>query len=93
MKSKVVLLAFLAMLTACAGTNFTWKSARQVQPGMSETEVTNLLGKPYMVRSMGDKVSYIWSYADLAFGNKTLAIDFKDGKVIKAPPIPESFND
>ncbi len=79
------------LLTACAGTPFEWDNARQIKTGMTEQEVTALLGQPYMVKSQGQTLTWVWSYADTFSGARSVAIVFKDGKVTEPPPIPASF--
>lgn len=91
MRKLVVMGATLA-LTACAGTQFKWDSARQIKPGMNTHEVTALMGNPNNVSSVGGTVRYVWADVNLLSGTtKTLAIDFVDGRVQKAPPIPDEF--
>ena len=89
MKRLIMVLA--VALTACAGTPFKWDSARKIQPGMTTTEVSEIMGPPHTVSSSGDNLRYVWVYVNSFTGTRTLAVDFKDGKVLKAPPIPDSF--
>ncbi|MBY8314931.1 outer membrane protein assembly factor BamE [Vibrio fluvialis] len=90
---KNILVAILALvLAACAGTPFKFENARQVQVGMSESEVTQLLGSPYMVTSRGDEQIWVWSYANgLTGASKSISFIMKDGKVESVPTIPKSF--
>lgn len=89
---RFVLSAIAALaLTGCAGTPFSWDSARQIQPGMSIEEVTNLVGPPLSVTAAAGRMTYVWSYAQAYSGSRTLAVVFVDGKVTEAPPIPPSF--
>ncbi len=88
------LLAILTLsLAACAGTPFKWSQARQIQPGMSTAEVTQLVGTPNSVKSQGDVLTYVWVYVSSFSGTRTLRVDFRDGKAISAPPIPPEFQD
>ncbi len=88
------LIAILALsLAACAGTPFKWSQARQIQPGMSTAEVTQLVGAPNSVKSQGDVLIYVWVYVSSFSGTRTLRVDFRDGKAISAPPIPPEFQD
>lgn len=81
-------------LAACAGTPFKWSQARQIQPGMSTTDVTHLVGTPNSIKSQGDVVTYAWVYVNTFNGtSRTLRVDFRDGKAISAPPIPPEFQD
>lgn len=89
-KTFIVLIAVL--LAACAGTPFEWDSARQIRPGMTTSEVTKLVGAPNNVHAQGETVRYVWVYVNgLSGSTRTLVVDFKDDKVIQAPPIPASF--
>lgn len=80
-------------VTACAGTPFKWNDARQIRPGMTTAQVTQLVGKPNTVKSQGDTLIYVWVYVNGFSGTRTLRVDFRDGKAISAPPIPLEFQD
>lgn len=88
---KRATLIALCLLAACAGTPFKWDDARKIKGGMSTQEVTTLVGTPNAVRSEGDVVRYVWVYVSSFEGTRTLVIDFRDDKVVKAPPIPDEF--
>lgn len=79
------------LIAACAGTPFEWTSARKIKDGMTTNEVTALVGPPNNVRAQGDTIRYAWVYVDAFQGSRTLVVEFKDGKVMKAPPIPDNF--
>ncbi len=88
------LIAILALsLAACAGTPFKWSQARQIQPGTTTAEVTQLVGAPNSVKSQGDVLTYVWVYVSSFSGTRTLRVDFRDGKATSAPPIPPEFQD
>lgn len=94
MNKNLLWVLFIVILSACAGTPFKWSEARQVKEGMTTTEVSGLLGKPYSVAATGGVVRYVWVYVNgFSYGTRSLAIDFLDGRVVKAPPIPEEFQD
>lgn len=78
------------LLAACAaGSPFKWSEARKIKEGMSTQEVTALMGKPYSVSAVDDVLRYIWVEISVPdYSTKTLRIDFRDGKVVKVPPIP-----
>jgi hypothetical protein len=81
-----------ALLTACAGTKFSFEQARQVKVGMSEAEVTERMGKPYMIKSQGDTQVWIWSHANgLTGGTQMISFEMKGGKVESVPVIPATF--
>lgn len=90
--NRLVLTIFSAVwISGCAGTPFEWNAARKIKDGMTTNEVTTLVGPPNNVRAQGDTIRYVWVYVDAFQGSRTLVVEFKDGKVIKAPPIPDSF--
>lgn len=72
---------------------FKWDNARQVKVGMTTDEVVQLMGKPRMVASRDGTVIYVWSYVGLGFSHRSLRVDFKGGKVIATPEIPDEFKD
>lgn len=93
---KYLLLALAVCISACAGTPFKWSDARRVEPGMSKSQVVSMLGNPTRVATIpNDATRYVWVWVNtLAGSSKSLSVDFdKTGKVIKAPPIPEEFED
>jgi len=91
MTRHILTLLVAALIAACAGTPFEWNAARKIKDGMTINEVTTLVGPPNNVRAQGDTIRYVWVYVDAFQGSRTLVVEFKDGKVIKAPPIPDSF--
>lgn len=94
-KTTIALLSSLAVLASCAGTSFKWDQARQVREGMTEKELTAVMGTPYQVRvDANGQQLWQWIYVDLyglTGGTRTLNITMKDGVVLKTPAIPESF--
>lgn len=93
-RSVAACVAALAMyaLCACAGTRFSYDRVRQVQVGMTEEDLTRLLGRPYMVTSKGDTQIWIWSYANgLTGSSKSVSFSVKEGKVSEVPAVPKSF--
>lgn len=92
MKKLAIAVLVIFVLAGCAGTKFRWKDVRKVQTGMPKEEVVHLIGKPTSVSITPDGVRYIWVYVNGMTGaSRSLWIDFKDGKVVKAPPIPDEF--
>lgn len=90
----IVFAAFAVLLTGCAGSGkIEWDKARQVREGMSQQEVTTLLGKPYMATSLGDgQQRWVWVHANGFTGASASAtLTFKDGKVLKALDVPPDF--
>lgn len=94
MKKLVLIFAALAFLTGCAtaGRQVNWDNARKVKVGMSEPEVTALMGSPYMVSSRDSGQRWIWTYVNGWTGAvSTMTVDWKEGKVVSVPAIPSSF--
>jgi hypothetical protein len=59
---------------------------------MTTKDVTALIGPPYSITASDDVLRYIWvEVSMLDYSSKTLRIDFRDSKVVKAPPIPIEF--
>lgn len=82
----------VALLAGCAGTDFDWASARRIKVGMTERELVELMGPPYMVRSGPDGQTWVWSHASLVSGQtRSVAVSLKDGAVSQAPSIPDAF--
>jgi hypothetical protein len=76
----------------CAGSPFSFENARQVKIGMTESEVTTLLGTPYSVLSRDNEQLWIWSYTNLMVGDsRVVSYVMKDGRVSRVPTIPGSF--
>jgi len=91
-KLNVAFLLALLLLIGCAGTPFNFNSARQVEVGMSKSQVQNLMGPPYMVSSRDGKEIWIWSYANgMTGGHQSISFVFKDDKIESVPKIPDSF--
>ena len=91
-KLNITYLLALVLLIGCAGTPINFSSARQVEVGMSKSQVQNLMGPPYMVSSRDGKEIWIWSYANgMTGGHQSISFVFKDGKIESVPVIPDSF--
>jgi hypothetical protein len=90
---KAFLVIFLTLsIIACAGSPFKFENARMVEVGMSQDELTNLLGKPYMVTTRGQDQIWVWSHANGMTGAaKSVSFIIRDGKVVSVPTIPDSF--
>jgi outer membrane protein assembly factor BamE (lipoprotein component of BamABCDE complex) len=94
MKKFLTAVAIALTLTGCAGSGkIKWDNARQVKAGMTQAEVTELMGKPYQVTAKGDGIqTWVWVYVNGMTGSsQSAALNFKDGKVIKAFEVPDSF--
>jgi len=79
-------------LSGCAGTNFSYDEARKVKVGMTEEEVTQIMGPPYSVVSRADGQMWVWSHANGMTGSsRVISFRMVDGKVVEVPTIPASF--
>lgn len=88
----IIVLTLIAALAGCAGTNFSFDNARKVQIGMTEPQVTQLMGAPYSVVSRGDSQMWVWSHANGMTGSaKSVSFEMRDGRVVSVPTIPGSF--
>jgi len=87
------LLSLTLVVCACAGTPFKWNDARRITQGMTTADVKALIGSPTSVTARDGLLIYVWVYVSSISGSKTLRVDFKDDKVITAPPIPDEFKD
>jgi len=87
----IIAILLAATLYGCAGTNFSFDKARQVQVGMTETEVQQLMGRPYSVVSRGDSQLWVWSHGNAFGGSRAISFEMKDGRVASVPQIPASF--
>jgi len=80
------------VLSGCAGTNFSYDEARKVKIGMTEDEVTQIMGPPYSVVSRADGQMWVWSHANGMTGtSRVISFRMVDGKVVEVPTIPASF--
>lgn len=86
-----LIIAAALLLVACAGTPFTFGDAAKVRVGMTEQQVTNLMGPPYSVVSKGESQMWIWSHATAFGGAKSVSFEMKDGLVTTVPTIPKAF--
>lgn len=89
-KTAALLLAGL-LVSACAGTPFSFDQAREVKVGMTEPQVEQLMGKPYLVTTRGNQEIWVYSFANAFGGAKEVSYVFVDGKVTQVPTIPASF--
>jgi outer membrane protein assembly factor BamE (lipoprotein component of BamABCDE complex) len=94
MKATMIAAALCGLLLAgCGyGSNFEFDRARQVKVGMTEAELTTLMGKPFSVTSRGDTQVWVWTYFNAMTGaSQTITFGMKEGTVSFVPAIPASF--
>ena len=87
----IILSAAILLLAGCAGTPFTFGQASQVKVGMTEDQLYEIMGNPYMVTSREDGQMWVYSHATAFSGAKSVSFETKDGKVIKVPYIPKDY--
>ena len=93
---RLIAVLFVVFLSACAGSgSIEWDDARQLKTGMTEKEVTKLMGRPYQARTIGTDGSYRWVWVNVNLmrsgGADSMTATFKDGVVVEVPIIPASF--
>lgn len=92
---KMIAAIILAIsVTACAGSGkINWNNARQVKLGMSEQQVTALLGRPYSVTAKPDGTQiWVWVNANGMTGStSSIAIPMKGGVTTADLKVPDSF--
>ena len=81
MRAQLIALLACAALTACAGTYFKWDDVAKVKTGMRESEVTAILGAPYMRTQSGNTSILTWSFAGGFDGARAVSYKFVDGRV------------
>lgn len=92
MKKPLLATALAIVLSGCAGTSINWNDARQLRAGMTEAEVTELVGRPYAVTSRGQDQIWIWSHANGMTGSsQSMSVVMRGGRLVDAPTIPEAF--
>lgn len=93
---KLIALLCAVLLTACAGSgSIKWDDARQIKVGMTEKEVSSLMGRPYQAQVIGSTGTYRWVWVNVNLmtggGAEKMTAVFKDGVVVEVPFIPRSF--
>lgn len=88
---RFLLAAVVVALAGCAGTPFTFGQASQVKVGMTEDQLYEIMGNPYMVTSREEGQMWLYTHATAFGGAKSVSFEMKDGKVAKVPHIPKDF--
>lgn len=83
-------LAISLVFFGCAGTNFNYADARQIQTGMTTDQVVATMKcQPYVTEVHGEETHFIWVYGNLAGQVKQVRVRFdKEGHVIAPPVVP-----
>lgn len=88
---RLFLALAIVALAGCAGTPFTFGQASQVKVGMTEDQLYEIMGNPYMVTSREEGQMWVYTHATAFGGAKSVSFETKDGKVTKVPYIPKDF--
>ena len=76
------LLIVVAAACVSRGRNFSLDDARRVELGMTEAEVTAIMGEPTNTSIDLTGELWMWIYVDPGLNSKSFAVKVKDGKVI-----------
>ena len=83
---RLATLALAAALAACAATGTRPEDAARVHSGMTEVQVTDILGPPTSRAQNGNIAVLTWN-VDISFGGaRTVAFRLLNGKVVERVP-------
>jgi hypothetical protein len=86
------MLLLVAASAGCAGSDFQWDQARQIQRGMTEDQVSTLMGSPTGVTTQSYGVVWNWAHLDPRTDSaRAVSVVFRDGQVVSGAGVPESF--
>jgi outer membrane protein assembly factor BamE (lipoprotein component of BamABCDE complex) len=86
MKRNLLALIVTLAEAGCTSTSSYVEHTRSVQVGMTEQQLTEILGKPDVITKRTDG-SQVWVYAfDPWFHGATASYVLKDGKVVSVAP-------
>lgn len=88
---SLVTAALTALLCGCVGTHFNFDQVRRVRVGMTEREVTNIMGKPNTITAAGGQVRWVYAFGTALGTGKAASFVFRDGQVVEVPAVPTSF--
>jgi hypothetical protein len=87
-----IALSFSVTCAACAGSDFQWDQARQIQPGMTEDQVSALMGPPTAMRTQSGGVTWTWAHVDPRVDSaRAVSVGFREGRVVYGAGVPQSF--
>ena len=73
-------------LAACAATSHQWEDAAKVHNGMSEAELTAILGAPFARAQSGNIATLTWN-VDISFGGtRTISFRLLNDRVVERIP-------
>lgn len=82
MVRAALIAVIVIMLSACAGTHFSWEDTEKITNGMTESQVVAILGAPYLRSQSGNTSKLVWSWATAFGGARAVGYTFVDGKVV-----------
>src|SRR5688572_17277184 len=80
---KLIWLVVACILTACAGTPFSWEDTAKIHNGMTEADVVAILGEPRTRAQSGNVVILTWAFGTPA-GGRAVAYRLVNGRVSNA---------
>ncbi|MFJ7886424.1 outer membrane protein assembly factor BamE [Pseudomonas sp. NPDC096917] len=89
--NRFILGAIIVALAGCAGTPFTFGQASKVKIGMTEDQLYEIMGNPYMTVSKDEGQTWVYTHATAFSGAKSISFETKNGVVSKVPYIPKDF--
>lgn len=76
----------------CTGSDFQWRQASQLRPGLTQDQVESLMGRPTDVRARDQGAVWTWTYLSPAGGEaRSVSVVMRDGRVVDAPVVPQTF--
>src|SRR5262245_37911598 len=79
---SVTCVALSLISIACGtGTPFRLEDTARLKPGMTEAEVTAIMGRPYSRSVSGRESTLVWNYASHN-GAKALALRFENDRLV-----------
>lgn len=79
------------VFAGCVGTHFNFDEVRQVQPGMTEQQVQQIMGKPNVVTAQGNRIRWVYAYGTAVGTGASASFVFENGRVVEVPVVPASF--
>jgi outer membrane protein assembly factor BamE (lipoprotein component of BamABCDE complex) len=78
-------------ICGCAGNHFSFDNARKVQPGMTEQDVRNIMGKPTDMTASNGRVLWVYAFGTAWGSTRSVSYVMTNGVVAQVPEIPASF--
>lgn len=89
MKNALSLFALALLVSGCMGTYFNNARVRQLQVGMSQQQVREIMGKPYSTIASADGTTkWVWAYGTAVGYGRGASVIFREGVAVSVPPVP-----